>query len=177
MDIVRHGALVCAASRLLLRGSHAALAQHYKRVFHVPLRLLQGFQAVAHGRSGLLAELLHQLRINLSLTVLISLPSCQLSVISCQFLRLQRWRSISDGLSLAKRKRGCRIGRPRCPSFAHLRAALKLSLRRLPLRPARQPPLAPCECHHPTQPPGRPLPPALLPRRPLQRQPAQAALR
>jgi hypothetical protein len=41
-----------------------------------PIRLLQGFQAVAHGRSGLLAKLLHQLGINFLRSLWSSLFSC-----------------------------------------------------------------------------------------------------
>ena len=65
MNVGAHRALVGGARRFLLRAGHAALAQDNKRLLNIALGLLEGLEAIAHGRAGLLAKLLYQLCSNL----------------------------------------------------------------------------------------------------------------
>jgi hypothetical protein len=65
VDVGADRALVGGAGGLLLRRGHAALAQHDEGAFDVALGLLQGLQTIAHGRAGLLAQLLDQTCTNL----------------------------------------------------------------------------------------------------------------
>src|SRR6201999_2243046 len=58
VDVGAHSAFVSGARRLLLRGGHAPLAQYDESLLHIALGLLEGLEAVAHRRAGLLAELL-----------------------------------------------------------------------------------------------------------------------
>ena len=65
VDVGSDGALVGGAAGLLGGRGHAALAQDDEGVLHVALGLLQGLQAVAHGRAGLFAEFLDELGVDL----------------------------------------------------------------------------------------------------------------
>jgi hypothetical protein len=65
VDVRIHRAVIGRTRSLLLRRSHATLAQHHERVFNVSLGFLQRLEAITHGRAGLFAKLFYLFCINL----------------------------------------------------------------------------------------------------------------
>ena len=127
MDVGAHRALVGGAGGLLLCRGHAALAQHHECLFDVSLGLLQSLQAVAHGRAGLLAKLLHQLCINLfchtsSRFLLVSPIRIRRTIAvdsAIAFRQANAWPRLAAPQVLPKEKRGNQTARPRLSQSAH----------------------------------------------------------
>ena len=65
VDVGADRALVGGARGLLGSRGHATLAEDDEGLLHITLGLLQGLEAVAHGRAGLLAEFLDELGVDL----------------------------------------------------------------------------------------------------------------